>query len=126
MMNSRKHGPQALRFAERRRRENDAPRLTAEVPDLVSLQFDVEDRAGVFGGTKYTRRIVIEHAPALFLVPCGDPRCSGEEHDLTHEMMRALERHQTTFHGDDECRGSVGPGACSRVLRFDAVAAYRA
>jgi hypothetical protein len=124
-MNSRRNGPQAQRFADRRKREDDAPRLAAEVPGLVTLQFDVEDRAGVCGGTKYTRRIMVDHAPALFLVPCGDPRCSGEEHDLTHEMMRALHSQRTSFEGDDECRGSVGPGSCTRVLKFEAVATYR-
>jgi hypothetical protein len=71
------------------------------------------------------RKIVIERAPALFLVPCGDLRCMGEEHDLTSAVMRALHSGQTSFRGEDECRGSVGPAACGRVLRFEASAAYR-
>jgi hypothetical protein len=125
MMNSRKHSAQALRFAERRRREDEAPRLATEVPTLVSLQLDVEEHAGVAGGSSHTRRIVVERAPALFLVPCGDPRCGGDEHDLTSEVMRALRYGETSFHGEDECRGSLGMGACSRVLRFNAVARYQ-
>jgi hypothetical protein len=125
MMNSRKNSPQALRFAERRSREDGAPRLTELVPSLAKLQLDVEDRSGVIGGTRYTRRIVVDSAPALFLVPCGDPRCTGDEHDLTANVMQALRSQETSFRGEDACGGSVGPGACSRVLEFHAVAAYR-
>jgi hypothetical protein len=122
-MNYRKNSPQAQRFAERRRREDDAPRLHEVVPDLVSLKLEIEDRSGV-GGTTHTRRVVVAQAPALFLVPCGDPRCSDGEHDLTTSVMRSLRQHETAFKGQDECRGSVGPSACSRVLHFDAVAEY--
>lgn len=125
MMNSRRNNPKALRFAERRSREDDAPRLSAMVPSLATLQLDVEDRAGIIGGTRYTRRIVIDSAPALFLVPCSDPRCTGDEHDLTADVMRALRSQETSFQGEDACSGSVGPGACSRVLEFHAVAGYR-
>jgi hypothetical protein len=124
-MNYRKNSPQAQRFAERRRREDDAPRLREQVPNLVSLKLEIEDRSGV-GGTTHTRRVVVDQAPALFLVPCGDPRCTDGEHDLTTSVMRALRSHETTFKGQDECRGSVGPSACSRVLVFDAVAEYSA
>ena len=123
-MNYRRNSPQAQRFAERRRREDDAPRLRDQVPDLLSLRLDIEDRTDV-GGNTHTRRVVVDHAPALFLVPCGDPRCSDGEHDLTSTVMRALRTHETSFHGEDECRGAVGPSPCSRVLRFDAKAEYR-
>ena len=124
-MNYRRNSPQAQRFAERRRREDDAPRLREQVPDLVSLRLDIEDRTDV-GGNTHIRRVVVDQAPALFLVPCGDPRCADGEHDLTATVMRALRTRETSFHGEDECRGSVGPSACSRVLRFDATAEYRA
>jgi hypothetical protein len=125
MMNSRRNSPQALRFAERRKREDEAPRLCDEVSGLVDLQLRVEDRAGVIEGNKYTRRVVVDRAPALFLVPCGDPRCEGEDHDLTSAVMRALRSHEGTFRGEDECTGSVGPSPCARIVRFEAVATYR-
>src|ERR1700683_3886315 len=123
-MNYRKNSPQAQRFAARRRREDDAPRLREQVPDLVSLKLEIEDRSGV-GGTTHTRRVVVDQAPALFLVPCGDPRCVDGEHDLTTSVMRALRQHEKTFEGTDMCRGSVGPSTCSRVPHFGAVAAGR-
>jgi hypothetical protein len=124
MMNQRRNSPAAQRFAERRRRENDAPRLREAVPNLVSLRLEIEDRSGVTA-TKHNRRVVIDQAPALFLVPCADPRCADGEHDLTSTVMRALRAHQTTFQGEDGCMGSIGPSSCARVLRFDAVAEYR-
>jgi hypothetical protein len=125
MVNFRKNSPQALRFAERRRREDDAPRLRDEVENLVDLQLNVDDRAGVIEGNRYIRRVVVDRASSLFLVPCGDPRCAGEDHDLTPVVMRALHAQQTSFGGDDGCNGSVGPAPCSRILRFEAVATYR-
>ena len=124
MMNSRNHTEQALRFAERRSREDEAPRLRDQVPNLVSLRLNVEDRAGVIGGTKYTRRVVVDRAPALFVVPCGNPRCSGDGHDLTRENHVGSRARAKSFQGEDGCRGSVGQGDCSHVLRFEAVAEY--
>jgi hypothetical protein len=124
MMN-RKNSPQAMRFADRRQRENEAPRLHDQIPNLISLQLDIEDRSGVAGGSEHIRRVVVDRAPALFLVPCGDPRCADGEHDLTTTVMNALRSKETSFHGMDSCMGSVGPSACSRVLQFEAVAAYR-
>jgi len=120
-----RNSPQAQRFAERRRREDEAPRLREQVPNLVSLRLDIEECTGV-GANAYTRRVVIDCAPALFLVPCGDPRCIDGEHDLTTDVMRALRSRGTSFHGEEGCRGSVGPSACSRVLHFDVIADYRA
>jgi hypothetical protein len=114
MMRSRRDSPTAIRFAERRRREDDAPKLRAQVPNLVSLQLDIDDR-----------RVVIDRAPALFVWPCGDPQCANGEHDLTTTVMSALRAHETSFHGEDACMGSVGPNACSRVLQFEAFAAYQ-
>jgi hypothetical protein len=74
---------------------------------------------------RHIRRFVIDRAPALFLVPCGDPRCTDGEHDLTTAVMRALRANETAFGGTDECTGTVGTSACTRVLHFDAVAEYR-
>jgi hypothetical protein len=125
MMRSRMNSPAAQRFADRRQREDEAPKLSTQVPSLTTLELEIEERTGI-GGTKHTRRILIDRAPALFLVPCGDPRCMDGEHDLTTTVMRALRAHETSFHGSDECRGSIGPSACSRVLHFDGTAAYSA
>lgn len=125
VMNYRKHGAAAARFAERRRREDDAPRLCDQVPGLLSLRLDIEERSGIAGTQpKHIRRFVVDRAPALFLVPCGDPRCVDGEHDLTTLIMRALRAHETSFQGTDECTGSLGPSPCDRVLHFDAIAEY--
>ena len=92
---------------------------------LTSLRLDLEERSGI-GRVKHLRRVVVDRAPALFLVPCGDPRCVEGEHDLTTTVMRALRAHETSFQGNDECRGSVGESACGRVLHFDGAAEYGA
>jgi hypothetical protein len=124
MMNYRKNSPAALRFEERRRREDDAPRLSEAVPDLVSLRLEIEERSGATA-TKHVRRVLIDRAPALFVVPCGDSRCADGSHDLTTAVMRGLRTHETAFHGDDACTGSLGLGNCTRILHFDALAEYR-
>jgi hypothetical protein len=125
MMNARRNSPSALRFAERRRREDEAPRLGEQVPGLLSLRLDIEERADA-GGNTHTRHVVVGRAPAIFLIPCGDPRCTDGEHDLTSVVMRALRTRETSFRGEDECRGMVGTSAsaCTRMLRFEGTAAY--
>jgi len=95
------------------------------VPALVSLKLEIEDRCGVTM-TSHVRRIMVDHAPALFLVPCSDPRCLDGEHDLTQSVMRAVRSGEKSFQGSDECRGSIGPSPCTRVVHFDAVAEYSA
>ena len=124
---NRKNSPAALRFAERRRREDEAPRLSQQVPDLVSLELQVQDGAGLTTGAAPThiRRIVVDRAPALFLLSCQDPRCADGEHDVTSTIMRALRARETSFQGKDECMGNVGLGSCARVLQFSATAEYR-
>jgi hypothetical protein len=124
MMPRRRDNLAAQRFAERRRREDEAPRLCREVPALRSLEITIEERTSV-GGMKYIRRFPVDQAPALFLVPCGDPRCTAGEHDLTTAVIHALRARETTFHGTDECVGSVGTEPCPRVVKFDCAAQYR-
>jgi len=117
----------AERDAERRRREDDAPRLGQMVPGLLSLRLEIAEREGV-AEVRYTRLVVVDRAPALFIIRCTEPRCHDGEHDLTASVMHALRAHLTSFDGDDDCNGSVGSmsTACGRVLHFDAVAAYAA
>jgi hypothetical protein len=74
---------------------------------------------------RYIRRIVVPHAPALFLVPCGDSNCTDGGHDVTGAVIQALRSHRARFTGDEGCRGSLGSGAaCNRVLHYDAFAEY--
>jgi hypothetical protein len=124
--NSRKHSEGAERFAERRKREDEAPRLTAEVPRLRSLALEIEERGegGPVAEPTHVRRVVVEHAPALFVLPCGDARCRDGGHDVTYAVMRALRDGETRFEGQDVCSGSVGTGQCSRALHFVGIATY--
>jgi hypothetical protein len=124
---TRKQGEGAQRFAERRRLENEAPRLTSEVPDLRSLRLEISEQSGtgsVSAEPGHIRRIVVESAPALFVLTCGDLRCKDGGHDLTHPIMRALRAGQLRFEGEDACTGSLGSGQCERILRYLAIATF--
>lgn len=72
----------------------------------------------------YVRRVVVEHAPALFELPCHDSFCKNGGHDLTHEILRALRAGMTRFEGQDECRGNTGTAQCQRVLHYVLVAEF--
>jgi hypothetical protein len=114
------------RFAERREREDNAPRLAREVPELTALKLEVEEQAETTTTQpKHIRRVVVAHAPALFLIPCGNSACSGE-HDLTNMILRSLRGHERAFSGRSPCHGMVGSVACDRTIRFDATAEYSA
>jgi hypothetical protein len=123
----RRNRAAAERFAGRRQREDEAPRLTTRVPDLTSLSLSIEERTGANTLTepKYLRRIVVTGAPALFLLPCGDPRCNEGGHDVTSYIMSSLMRREGSFHGEDACSGSLGAGPCLRVLYYQGAAEYR-
>jgi hypothetical protein len=116
----------AARFAERRKREDEAPRLSAELPRLKTLRLAIEERRGSIETpeTKHTRLVVVAHAPALFLVPCGDPSCLDGGHDVTDTLMRQLRAGAAEVVAEHECQGSVGTSHCGRVLRVRGEATY--
>ena len=127
MRNPKKRSEASLLATERRQREDEAPRLRDEVWHLDELSIEISEFR--FGGTllaaRYTRRIVIDHAPALFEIPCSEDRCIGGGFDLTHDVMQALRSRSARFEGEDVCGGQVGSGPCGRVLRYVAHARYR-
>lgn len=126
MRNHRRRTETARLARERREREDSAPRLADLCPTLQELRFEIaEVRAGDQNGADHIRRIVVEHAPALFEMPCIDRSCKDGGHDLTSEVLEALRAHQKRFEGQHACRGSLGAGSCKRVMRYVAYASYR-
>jgi hypothetical protein len=124
-MKSSRNTEAARRFAERRRREDEAPRLLARVPDLATLDLEISERKGEAAAeAAHVRRIVVVSAPALFEIPCGDPACQDGGHDLTHPVLRALERRERRFEGEDACHGRLGASPCGRTLRWVGRAGY--
>lgn len=116
----------AERFAERRRLEDEAPRLHDVAPELSACKIEFEERRSGLTSTdvKHTRRIVVERAPALLLIPCGDPSCRDGGHDLTAMFLRGLRERRAVIEGEDTCFGHVGTADCGRVLRFTAHAEF--
>ncbi|HEX4341156.1 MAG TPA: hypothetical protein VH062_34845 [Polyangiaceae bacterium] len=123
-----RRGDAAERYAERRRREEEAPRLSTVAPTLESLKLEIEEHraGGTLSEAAHVRRIVVERAPALFVLPCHDAACKGGGHDITHEVLRSLREKQVSFTGENPCNGSVGSAECRRVLKYTAIATYKA
>jgi hypothetical protein len=115
------------RFAERRRREEEAPRLIATVPTLESLRLEVEERraGGSMAETAHVRRVIVERAPALFVLPCHDSACKEGGHDITNDVLRALRARSERFTGEHACIGSVGSAECHRVIHYVGIATYK-
>ncbi len=107
------------RFAERRKREDEAPRLHDEVPGLRTLRLEVEEQraSSTVAETKHVRIVVVDHAPALFVLPCGDGDCRDGGHDLTGEILARLRHGATDFTVEDRCYGSVRDVPCGRIVR---------
>jgi hypothetical protein len=115
-----------LRFAERRRREDEARRLHDEVPNLRTLKLEVEEhrREATIAETRHVRHIVVDRAPALFELPCNDPACRDGGHDLTDVMAQRLRAQATDFVLEDVCMGDVRGAPCGRVVRVLVTATY--
>lgn len=126
--NRRKSIEREERKVLREQREDEAGKLIQKIPDLTSLCIDIrESRSnGTTSETQYTRRVVIEHAHALFEMPCSFAQCTNGGYDVTREILDALASHKTRFKGECTCRGSWGTGYCPRVLHYVATATYRA
>jgi hypothetical protein len=110
----------AQRFAERREREDGAPRLLTLIPGLQSLELDIRERRGAWPEPtpegSYVRHVVISSAPALFFITCHDPECRDGGHELTSLVMRALRSHQARFEAVDRCPGRLGSADCQRTI----------
>lgn len=117
----------AERFAERRRRENEAQRLLTLVPRLETLRFEIEERrsGSTLVQSTHVRPIVVASAPALFVFPCQDAACKDGGHDVTSVVCSSLRNGMERFEGEDPCRGQTGSAECSRILRFIATATYK-
>jgi hypothetical protein len=123
---NRRHSEAAERFAARRRREDEAPRLRSRVPNLVSLRLEVEERraTAVAVESRHVRHIV-DSAPALFVLPCGDPACKDGGHDVTALILRGLLAGSERFDVEDACMGDIGSARCGRIVKVTAIAVYR-
>ena len=115
----------AKRTAARRLAEDEAERLAEVVPDLETLKLEIEERdpTNSNNNVSYIRHIVVERAPAVFLLPCTDRKCDGG-HDLTQRIIKALKQQKTEFKGQDECGGTAQEGDCPRKMSFTASATY--
>jgi hypothetical protein len=125
MMTGRSREP-FLRFAERRRREDEASRLHADVPELRALRLEIEEHRGdsPLAETRHVRHVVIARAPALFVVPCGDTDCRDGGHDVTEAVMQGLGEGVGEFVVEHECGGDLRGARCGRVVCVRAAAGY--
>lgn len=113
--------------AERRQREDRAPRLVAEAPQLATLKLELEEmRQGAsVPETVHVKHVAVAHAPALFDLPCLDTTCSGGGHDVTNQVLAALRNRSAKFQGEHACNGTTRTAPCTRVLRYVGVATYK-
>ena len=113
--------------AERRQREDRAPRLLAEVPHLATLKLEIEEnRQGAsVPETVHVKHVAVAHAPALFDLPCLDTTCAGGGHDVTNQVLAALRSRAATFRGEHSCNGTTRTAPCTRVLRYVGFATYK-
>jgi hypothetical protein len=126
MMKNRFRSEAALRFSERRQREEEAPRLRERVPSLATLRLDIaEGRGATNSDPKHSRIILVDTAPALFSLTCADHACKDGGHDLTSSVLRGLLSGATRFDVDDLCYGSIGTAECGRNMHVQVTATYR-
>ena len=127
MQSRSRNSEAALRFAERRRREDAAPRLREVVPALATLRLEIDERRGTAGtgDPKHVRLVVVDSAAAMFNVPCGDHACRDGGHDLTDAVLRALKSGAPRLELEDTCHGSIGTASCGAVMHLVLTATYR-
>ena len=105
---------------ERWKREDEARRLSAEVPTLVQLRLELSESSNGHKVLDSSRivHIVVPRAAALFEVPCSDARCKDGGYDLTPDIMHNMRQRRRSFVGQNTCNGYLGDSPCPRVLSF--------
>jgi hypothetical protein len=113
--------------AERWVREDEAPRLADECPELATLVLEVREQISghVVSGARYTKHVVVPRAAALFELPCTEPKCEGGGYNLTTAILYRLKSRESEFSGDGECSGYIGDSPCNRAVHYDARAGFR-
>lgn len=125
MMGSGRRNDAAARFDERRQREHESVRLRDRVPNLASLRLGiVEGRGETKVDPKHSRVIMVDTAPALFVLPCADHACRDGGHDITSEILRGLQSGASQFEIDDDCQGTISATACGRKMHVTVLATY--
>jgi hypothetical protein len=122
-VNSKKRAASIQRATERREREALAPRLLHSCPELRSLRIHIEDRFAL-AVTKHVRHVMVDRAPAYFVIACGDETCDSTGHDITHEVMAALRMKSAVFTSEHPCEGNVGKAICTRTIYFTVTAEF--
>jgi hypothetical protein len=115
------------RRVQRVQREAAAGKLLQRYPEVASVDIAIHEARpeGCVSDSHYIRRIVLEHAPALFEVPCSYPSCEDGGYDITHDVLGAISARDPKVEGEKACRGRCGALDCTRVLRFVVKIGYR-
>ena len=115
------------RRAQQNEREDSAGKLLVKVPELTALSLAIHEGRpdGCLGENQYIRRVVVDHAPALFEIRCSYADCEDGVYDLTREILSALAAKRSRFEGQHTCRGRCRTVDCTRVLKYVATATYR-
>lgn len=119
--------PEAMkRAAARKKREDEAARLQDKIPKLKSLSLRIEEGPiGLEGAfVKYVRHVVVDRAPALFVIPCAERACRDGGHDVTRRVLRALRSGKTEYSSRHRCDGQVRGEDCPLELSVVVEASY--
>jgi hypothetical protein len=99
------------------------PRLCTLVPRLRALRLELVEQGG--GAPRHhTRIVLVDQAPAWFVVDCGDERCRHGGYDLTGDLLPRLKRERTDWKITRVCRGRVGSAPCVRQVQCAVHAEY--
>ncbi|HEU5073450.1 MAG TPA: hypothetical protein VFU02_04745 [Polyangiaceae bacterium] len=112
---------------DRWKREDEAPRLKEKAPMLASLRLELEEfsEGHSIVGTRRVTLVVIDHAAALFEIPCSDPKCEEGGHEITREVLSELAKQPPRFEIESGCHGYMANRPCGRTLRVIGQAEYK-
>ena len=112
--------------AAHRLRQDAAPLLREQAPDLETLRLSFDERrpGGAATAMPFARPIVVSSARAHFEFRCMEPRCDGR-HDFTKVILKALREKRASTVEEQACNGVVDSAACDRTLIVTCQATYR-
>lgn len=102
-----------------------APLLRDVVPRLAALKLELVEQDGV-ASRRHTRIVLVDQAPASFIVSCGDERCRHGGYDLTGDVLPRLQRGRAEWKVTRVCNGRIGTSSCRRRAQCFVHAEYRA
>jgi len=130
-MHNQRPSPRKDYRQQESQRVNASPSLAEVFRDLKALTVDLTyfNRGNFLKTSQIKYTVNLANAKSRFRFSCPNDQCVGGDFDLSQELAKAVNTHQTKLTGEVICQGwrsqaEIGQAYCHNTLRYVLSAEY--